>query len=156
MCLCFLGIVGIGCFVFFFFQAEDGIRDGRVTGVQTCALPILESLIEDGFAMTELRASDLDFNQFLGANKRYRLSPECFFEIQQILVQETERRLREGDRGLLNRVARYLPALPRDQYLKPGSLLKVMMSGPILTYLLGDPWTTGGRLTSSPVLRAEA
>src|SRR5690348_17613777 len=26
---------------FFFFQAEDGIRDGRVTGVQTCALPIL-------------------------------------------------------------------------------------------------------------------
>src|SRR5690348_17403772 len=28
-------------FAFFFFQAEDGIRDGRVTGVQTCALPIL-------------------------------------------------------------------------------------------------------------------
>src|SRR5439155_18990221 len=24
----------------FFFQAEDGIRDGHVTGVQTCALPI--------------------------------------------------------------------------------------------------------------------
>src|SRR5688500_20317536 len=27
-------------FLFFFFQAEDGIRDYRVTGVQTCALPI--------------------------------------------------------------------------------------------------------------------
>src|SRR5207253_8558159 len=27
-------------FEFFFFQAEDGIRDGHVTGVQTCALPI--------------------------------------------------------------------------------------------------------------------
>src|SRR5256885_4687055 len=26
--------------VFFFFQAEDGIRDYKVTGVQTCALPI--------------------------------------------------------------------------------------------------------------------
>src|SRR5690625_7499779 len=26
--------------LFFFFQAEDGIRDGHVTGVQTCALPI--------------------------------------------------------------------------------------------------------------------
>src|SRR2546430_15035953 len=26
--------------VFFFFQAEDGIRDLTVTGVQTCALPI--------------------------------------------------------------------------------------------------------------------
>src|SRR3989449_4339013 len=29
-----------GCVVFFFFQAEDGIRDVAVTGVQTCALPI--------------------------------------------------------------------------------------------------------------------
>src|SRR6266540_5185621 len=28
-------------FDFFFFQAEDGIRDRDVTGVQTCALPIL-------------------------------------------------------------------------------------------------------------------
>src|SRR5882762_10732195 len=27
-------------FFFFFFQAEDGIRDSSVTGVQTCALPI--------------------------------------------------------------------------------------------------------------------
>src|SRR5690606_39936438 len=27
---------------FFFFQAEDGIRDFHVTGVQTCALPILK------------------------------------------------------------------------------------------------------------------
>src|SRR5687767_10365554 len=29
-------------FFFFFFQAEDGIRDKLVTGVQTCALPISE------------------------------------------------------------------------------------------------------------------
>src|SRR5699024_11763716 len=28
------------CFLCFFFQAEDGIRDRNVTGVQTCALPI--------------------------------------------------------------------------------------------------------------------
>src|SRR5207249_5138877 len=27
-------------YFFFFFQAEDGIRDRNVTGVQTCALPI--------------------------------------------------------------------------------------------------------------------
>src|SRR5256885_8091256 len=30
-------------FDFFFFQAEDGIRDYRVTGVQTCALPIYDA-----------------------------------------------------------------------------------------------------------------
>src|SRR6266498_4441812 len=28
------------CICFFFFQAEDGIRDADVTGVQTCTLPI--------------------------------------------------------------------------------------------------------------------
>src|SRR6267143_2769794 len=30
----------VDTFFFFFFKAEDGIRDGTVTGVQTCALPI--------------------------------------------------------------------------------------------------------------------
>src|SRR5437879_6721591 len=29
----------------FFFQAEDGIRDTSVTGVQTCALPICKNLV---------------------------------------------------------------------------------------------------------------
>src|SRR2546430_11774308 len=31
-------------FLFFFFQAEDGIRDLTVTGVQTCALPISRAI----------------------------------------------------------------------------------------------------------------
>src|SRR2546429_3763507 len=35
--------------VFFFFQAEDGIRDVAVTGVQTCALPISVARSEYGF-----------------------------------------------------------------------------------------------------------
>src|SRR3989337_2977863 len=34
------GRVAWACECFFFFQAEDGIRDATVTGVQTCALPI--------------------------------------------------------------------------------------------------------------------
>src|SRR5258706_9395880 len=38
---------GYGFYGFFFFQAEDGIRDWSVTGVQTCALPILAT---QGFA----------------------------------------------------------------------------------------------------------
>src|SRR5690606_30721486 len=50
--------------IFFFFQAEDGIRDFHVTGVQTCALPIStatvahlrEALTEPGVE-PELRAS---------------------------------------------------------------------------------------------------
>src|SRR5690554_7739761 len=37
-------------FFFFFFQAEDGIRDADVTGVQTCALPI-SILMDDGMVV---------------------------------------------------------------------------------------------------------
>src|SRR5689334_25177921 len=37
---------------YFFFQAEDGIRDGTVTGVQTCALPISPSRRTSSCAMT--------------------------------------------------------------------------------------------------------
>src|SRR2546422_6417407 len=42
-----LGWGGVGVWgFFFFFQAEDGIRDVAVTGVQTCALPILGKTLE--------------------------------------------------------------------------------------------------------------
>src|SRR2546425_8520153 len=42
MMACILsGLRGVS--IFFFFQAEDGIRDKLVTGVQTCALPILKA-----------------------------------------------------------------------------------------------------------------
>src|SRR5262249_60001457 len=46
---------------FFFFQAEDGIRDWSVTGVQTCALPIFLDVghISVGHA-AELHAVDRD------------------------------------------------------------------------------------------------
>src|SRR5690625_5619022 len=43
------------CFLyllFLFFQAEDGIRDGHVTGVQTCALPISRKEGDTTYLMT--------------------------------------------------------------------------------------------------------
>src|SRR5256884_6694735 len=48
---------------FFFFQAEDGIRDVAVTGVQTCALPIsdrwhTEKLVRAGVSSANLRGRD--------------------------------------------------------------------------------------------------
>src|SRR5256885_6475437 len=46
------GITLVSFFVFFFFQAEDGIRDYKVTGVQTCALPISIILLVSWYAGT--------------------------------------------------------------------------------------------------------
>src|SRR5690606_40334125 len=47
---------------FFFFQAEDGIRDFHVTGVQTCALPIFMPVVVallflSGFALFDIRCN---------------------------------------------------------------------------------------------------
>src|SRR5256885_3173668 len=41
-------------YCFFFFQAEDGIRDYKVTGVQTCALPISRHTAADGSILERL------------------------------------------------------------------------------------------------------
>src|SRR5690606_39318252 len=42
----------------FFFQAEDGIRDFHVTGVQTCALPILDGIGRERRNATALDGGD--------------------------------------------------------------------------------------------------
>src|SRR5260221_4175511 len=60
--------------MFFFFQAEDGIRDHCVTGVQTCALPILgakeaaKAIRDNGLAVTGLCRGGM----FPGADRRAR------------------------------------------------------------------------------------
>src|SRR5690606_39788658 len=40
-----LATILFNCYIFFFFQAVDGIRAFHVTGVQTCALPILPAVV---------------------------------------------------------------------------------------------------------------
>ena len=103
-------------------EGEEAIASGENPS-------LVASVIDDGFAFTETTAAELDLGHFLATNKRFRIAPEAFFEIQQVLVREAERRLREGDRGLLARVVRHLPLLPREHYLKPGSLLRIVLSG---------------------------
>src|SRR5690348_9898230 len=44
----------------FFFQAEDGIRDGRVTGVQTCALPIFCKIIHDNGGLVYMDGANMN------------------------------------------------------------------------------------------------
>src|SRR5205807_7116054 len=46
----------VECLDSFFFQAEDGIRDYKVTGVQTCALPICEGLAQESARLPGRRA----------------------------------------------------------------------------------------------------
>src|ERR1017187_10866989 len=60
-------------FVFFFFQAEDGIRDTSVTGVQTCALPIYGSSTGGFSGNSPLsRSTNTELEAIAGALSRKR------------------------------------------------------------------------------------
>src|SRR5947209_9461424 len=86
------------CVLFFFFQAEDGIRDIGVTGVQTCALPI-----------SDLAAS-------LAPCARLGIAPDAFVhEIHHAAI--VERLLDEIDRALLHRSEEHTSELQSRQYL---------------------------------------
>src|SRR5437868_13606625 len=61
--------------VFFFFQAEDGIRDRNVTGVQTCALPICPSFRNRSRAIR--RAATPPISSRRWRSEERRVGKEC-------------------------------------------------------------------------------
>src|SRR2546425_7309789 len=88
---------------FFFFQAEDGIRDKLVTGVQTCALPILEASQNDAYLagadviLARLYATSYDLELFQPAidwcekgQRRFPNDPR-FVECQLVLLSTKAR-----------------------------------------------------------------
>src|SRR3712207_5077996 len=68
----YAGSGSLFCSFYFFFQAEDGIRDIGVTGVQTCALPIfpLEDVAK-ALGLEESQFSPLVWNAGIYNNQRY-------------------------------------------------------------------------------------
>src|SRR5690554_281982 len=69
----------------FFFQAEDGIRDADVTGVQTCALPISSELPDD--TPEEVKKQRLAILQDRIAQHAQQISRRMVGTIQRILVE---------------------------------------------------------------------
>src|SRR5438105_8505088 len=59
--------------VYFFFQAEDGIRDPLVTGVQTCALPIFCALATHTTLMKAIQAVNFFMIITLGSKFRAKM-----------------------------------------------------------------------------------
>src|SRR5438128_7023173 len=116
------------CF-FFFFQAEDGIRDATVTGVQTCALPIWERPAttprwrssrtgpnsgprESGLANLVLvwiqESGTPAFEEVLQANEEFRPAPALSPDVLCVSLRESCQR--EIDRG----AARFLLEVELD------------------------------------------
>src|SRR2546430_6258903 len=79
---------------FFFFQAEDGIRDLTVTGVQTCALPILANTLELAQRCAfELPLGAPQFPAFVTPDGS---TPHAF--LRKLVLEGLRRRYRERDR----------------------------------------------------------
>src|SRR5690554_6999173 len=74
-------------FFFFFFQAEDGIRDADVTGVQTCALPIL--IVFTFFFSVECKAWGLLGHRVVGEVASKHLNETARHKVQGILGNRT-------------------------------------------------------------------
>src|SRR5258708_6212257 len=91
-------------FFFFFFQAEDGIRDDLVTGVQTCALPICYAL-SVSFAV----GSDPDLNTVNVTNRVNQAMALLPPEVQRIGVTT-----KKQSSALLQVVAVYSPGGSKD------------------------------------------
>src|SRR5699024_11530991 len=69
----------------FFFQAEDGIRDRNVTGVQTCALPISDTVSEDEEPFSNVTVTG-DSMQMITKELETRISRPPFFDHLKVLV----------------------------------------------------------------------
>src|SRR5258706_10343163 len=62
--------IDIRCLHFFFFQAEDGIRDWSVTGVQTCALPISDLKPDSNSEQSSLATPEPDPSRLYSSSCR--------------------------------------------------------------------------------------
>src|SRR5260370_15108442 len=84
--------LSVSC-VFFFFQAEDGIRDSSVTGVQTCALPIflLVILLDVRVLVIDVQGRSDVPGEDAGAEQPRRLTINLAVEDQLHLLRTAER-----------------------------------------------------------------
>src|SRR5690554_7798840 len=101
------------CF-FFFFQAEDGIRDADVTGVQTCALPILEKKHQAGVPVElELQEGERLIHEGLA-----QAAPEHIDMLEELLVALAEPGTTRSEERRVGKECRYRGAADDEKEKK--------------------------------------
>src|SRR5256886_10594193 len=83
--------------IVFFFQAEDGIRDLTVTGVQTCALPISENAILESNSLLKFLRPDLYITVLDPATADFKKSAQEFLDrADAVIVHEAAQIVWQG------------------------------------------------------------
>src|SRR5256885_3022917 len=112
--------------IFFFFQAEDGIRDYKVTGVQTCALPISDAersylralTVDPGLRQAEVNLESLEAQN---GRPRPRLL-QSLSALRELEGRVVKRDYSEATLALAQRLDKDLPDSPKVRFFY-GSLL---------------------------------
>src|SRR2546430_12725863 len=99
----------VWCLFFFFFQAEDGIRDLTVTGVQTCALPIY---MVGGMLVTNSGALAERLGFIQNASGAVPGPFDCWLALRG--TKTLALRMRQHDANA-RRIAEWLPEQPQGQ-----------------------------------------
>src|SRR2546430_4544138 len=157
-------------YFFFFFQAEDGIRDLTVTGVQTCALPICEDpdvsgevekiLEEDGIEIlnstqvTLVEKMKAGVRVVLGTGKRSKKISGSHLLLALGRVPNSDR-LNLGAAGVETDNSGFIKVNPKLETTVPGIYaIGDVKGGPAFTHIsyddfriLREHWINGGNAT---------
>src|SRR2546430_9277207 len=90
--------------VVFFFQAEDGIRDLTVTGVQTCALPILARAAQGASLRWDPRSGDWEIRAALPGGPELHVHRVVGGTHEQVLAREVDGQPKIGRASCRERV----------------------------------------------------
>src|SRR2546426_9129396 len=102
---------------FFFFQAEDGIRDYKVTGVQTCALPISE---RDQIVPAGVQVLILDFQNREQRRDRSSAAQEHRYAVARWRTQRRDPRADARHVAAIGRPYRESPRRSREPRARDG------------------------------------
>src|SRR6266704_5533416 len=111
---------------FFFFQAEDGIRDRNVTGVQTCALPICSGPSGRG-----------------GGRPDGDGSPQALGHVRRDMPDQADLPVLETMRRVFAVQAEHTPALLAGDENRPEFVAKAEWTHDLLVASTGGPVTAG-------------
>src|SRR5690606_37156606 len=117
----------------FFFQAEDGIRDFHVTGVQTCALPIYGILGDFGVSSHEIDVAERGFSTRFEADLDMRMNRDSNFSAYTVVNKYEESQLRNvlsnyGELRSAAGMARVIVEARENEKIKTSEQLKKVLS----------------------------
>jgi class 3 adenylate cyclase len=117
---------------------------------------LIDCIVDDQLPLTETSMSRLNLAQVLvEPNKRFRITLREFKEIYAACRDRLREGLQRKEGRLLDLLRRTFPSVRPELYDDEKAATKILFGTRVVTYLLGDLSSLGGRLLANPVLKAQ-